>query len=456
MSWTSILGLVALNTWFTIVGAGVIFALRGWMSWADLARGLGLAYMTGVSILGVAMVWQLTLGIDLSVASILLLGGAIALVGALIGVRRECPLPSRPLRPTVRPPPIVSAVGAALTIIYLEAQFRSGRLAGLYEFDAWAFWVPKAKAIYFFGGLDGQFFRDLPGQSYPPLVPAIEASAFHFMGRPDEVTLHLQFWFLLLGFVWATLGLLSGRVSAFVLWSSVLLVLVTPQLVRSALEPQADVLLDELFALAVVAAALWVLRREGSLLALTAVFLAAAVLTKREGVVLAAACLLAAVVVTLREGRAVWLKPVLVAAIVLLALAPWRLLLLDRSLSGGGPEAGGVGLLTHAGRAWPSLRLTISTLFDFHIWLIVIPLLLVAIAVALANGRGQIAAYAGALIVLCVASFTWSTWAFPSLPVTKEPALNPIVRFTGALVVAAAGLIPVLFGDVRLRRGGSS
>jgi hypothetical protein len=378
------------------------------------------------------------------------------LVGALIGVRRECPLPSRPLRPSVRPLPIVSAVGAALTIIYLEAQFRSGRLAGLYEFDAWAFWVPKAKAIYFFGGLDGQFFRDLPGQSYPPLVPAIEASAFHFMGRPDEVTLHLQFWFLLLGFVWATLGLLSGRVSAFVLWSSVLLVLVTPQLVRSALEPQADVLLDELFALAVVAAALWVLRREGSLLALTAVFLAAAVLTKREGVVLAAACLLAAVVVTLREGRAVWLKPVLVAAIVLLALAPWRLLLLDRSLSGGGPEAGGVGLLTHAGRAWPSLRLTISTLFDFHIWLIVIPLLLVAIAVALANGRGQIAAYAGALIVLCVASFTWSTWAFPSLPVTKEPALNPIVRFTGALVVAAAGLIPVLFGDVRLRRGGSS
>ena len=42
---------------------------------------------------------------------------------------------------------------------------------------------------------------ELPEQSYPPLVPALEAAAFHFMGAPDVVTLHLQFWFLLVGFV---------------------------------------------------------------------------------------------------------------------------------------------------------------------------------------------------------------------------------------------------------------
>lgn len=453
MSWGSILGLFALNIWFTVVGGlGVVFPLGGWVSWGELGRGLGLAYMAGVVALGAAMVWQLTVGIDLSVASILVLGALIAALGTLLGVRRGCALPTWPPRLALPPLRITSTVGAALTVIYLEAQFRSGRLAGLYEFDAWAFWVPKAKAIYFFGGLDEQLFRELPGQSYPPLVPALEAAAFHFMGRPDEVTLHLQFWFLLAGFVWAILGLLSGRVSALVLWSSVLIVLVTPQVVSSALQPQADVLLDELFALAVVALALWVLEREGSLLVLGGLFLAAAVLTKREGVVLAASCLLAAVFVTWREGRAVWLKPVLVGVAVLLAFAPWRALLLARDLPGGGPEAGGLGLLTHAERAWPSLRLTLSTLFDFRIWLFVAPLLFIAIGVALVvASRRQLAAYAGALSVLCIAAFTWSTWAFPTLPITKEPALNPIVRFTGALIVAAAGLIPLLFGDVRLR-----
>jgi hypothetical protein len=68
---------------------------------------------------------------------------------------------------------IAAGFFAALTVVYLEAQFRAGRLAGLYEFDAWSFWVPKAKAIYLFGGLDRQLFHDLPGPSYPPLVPAV-------------------------------------------------------------------------------------------------------------------------------------------------------------------------------------------------------------------------------------------------------------------------------------------
>ena len=47
---------------------------------------------------------------------------------------------------------VPTAVFAALVIVYFEALFRSGRLAGLFEWDGWAFWVPKAKAIYYFGG----------------------------------------------------------------------------------------------------------------------------------------------------------------------------------------------------------------------------------------------------------------------------------------------------------------
>ncbi|MFL6029296.1 MAG: hypothetical protein ACJ74D_04620 [Gaiellaceae bacterium] len=452
MSWRSILGVVALNGWFTAVGVCVVFALQRWRSWSDVLRYVGLAYMTGVSAVGIALAWQLTVGIDLSVASILVVGAVIASAGVVLGVRRGHRPPVWPQRPHLSPLPLVSMVGAALTFVYLEAQFRSGRLAGLYEFDAWSFWVPKAKAIYFFGGLDEQLFRELPGPSYPPLVPAVEAADFHFMGQPDEVTLHLQFWFFLAGFVWALVGLLAGRSPRVVRWASVLLVLVTPQIVTSALQAQADVLLDEFVALAVVATGLWILEREGSLLAFAALFLAAAVLTKREGLVLAGACVTAAVVATVREERAVWGKALAVGVLVLLALAPWRVFLLTRSLPGGGPEAGGVGLLTHAERAWPSLRLAFSTLFDFHVWLIVVPVFVVAVGVALMGGRRQLGTYAAVFSVLCVACFTWSTWAFPSLAITKEAALNPIVRFSGALTFAAAGLIPLLLGGVVARR----
>ena len=116
---------------------------------------------------------------------------------------------------------------SAWRCVYFEALFRSGRLAGLDEFDGWAFWVPKAKAIYFFGGLDPQFFPELPGPSYPPLVPALSTTSFHFMGSADVVTLHLQFWFFLVGFVAAVAGLSAAR-PRILLWPPILLLLVTP------------------------------------------------------------------------------------------------------------------------------------------------------------------------------------------------------------------------------------
>jgi hypothetical protein len=451
MSLGAIFGLVALNLWLLAVGLAVLFGLRGWSDWVEVGRLLGLAYMAGVASMGITWVYQLILGIDLSIASILVGGALIAAVGLVAGLRAGRRLPPRPAarRLSVRPS-LASASFAALGIVYLEAQFRAGRLAGLYEFDGWAFWVPKAKAIYYFGGLDHQFFHDLPGQSYPPLVPALEAAAFHFMGSPDEVTLHLQFWFLLLGFVAAVVGLLAGRVPPLLLWTPVLLVLVTPQVVDHALQPQGDFLLDEFFALAVVLFALWLRgERAASSLRLATLLLAAAVLTKREGLALAACALIAALLATWREKRFAWPRLALVGLFTALAIVPWRILLAVRDLGGGGPEAGGTGLLTNIDRAWPSFRLAVGTLFDFHVWLIVVPVLLLATVVAIVSRDRQLAVYAVALTALCVAAFTWSTWAFPSLPITQNPALNPIVRFSGALVIAAGGLIPLLLSQTR-------
>ena len=152
---------------------------------------------------------------------------------------------------------IVTAVGIAAAGVLLEGLFRRARLSGLYEFDGWSFWVPKAKAIYEFGNLDERFFTSLPGAAYPPLVPTLDAAAFHAMGSADVVTLHVQYWLLGVGFVWALAGLLAERVPPWMLWPFVLLLLLAPRIGRRFQIAEADMFLDFLFVLAAVLVAVW-------------------------------------------------------------------------------------------------------------------------------------------------------------------------------------------------------
>jgi hypothetical protein len=441
----AIVGLLGLNLWLLVVGNALLFGLRGWRTWAELGRLLAFGYMLGVAGLGMVWVWQLTLGVDMSTVSIFATGLLVGAIAVVTGNRRGRPLP--PLtRPRIFLPRIslLSAVIGALAIVYFEALFRAGRLAGLYEFDAWLFWVPKAQAIYSFGGLDSDFLRELPNAAYPPLVPALEAAAFHFMGSMDVVTLHLQFWFLLVGFVGAAAGLLAGRVQPLLLWLPLLLVLVAPHVVDHALQPQADFLLDELFALAVLLVALWLVERADWMLVAAAPLLGAAMLTKREGYMYAACLVASALIVTVREARIRWARLVPVAALAAAATVPWWLFLKLEDVGGGGTASGASEAFSQLDRAWPSLKLALSTLFDFRIWLVVVPVLLVALATAAASGARLLPSYAALIVVCCVAGLTWNTWAFPVFPFTKEAALNPIVRVSGGLVLSSALLIPLL------------
>jgi hypothetical protein len=452
MSIGAIIGLVALNVTLMIVGATALYALRGLRSWNDAVRLAGVAYMLGVALCGVVFVFELVVGLPFSLAGILVTEAVLSVGAVLVGRVLERPRPAGRLSL-----PRLSAVGVtfgALFVVYCEALFRSGRLAGLYEFDGWAFWVPKAKAIYFFGGLDHEFFAQLPGPSYPPLLPAFEAAAFHFMGSPDVVTLHLQFWFFLVGFVTAVSGLLSMRVSSLFLWPPLLILLATPHVVRYALKAEADFLLDELLALAVLFIALWLLERKHWQLGAATILLAAAMSTKREGYLVAACIVVAAFAASWTSRRGAWTRLVLVAVIAIGLTLPWRVLLAVRGLPSGGPEAGGTGLLSHVDRAWPSFWLALSTLFDFDIWLLVAPLAFLAIVVALIGGAHPIGLYTLTLFTLAIVAFTWTTWAFPSLPITKDPALNPISRLTGSLVFATTAVVPLLLAGSWGRGGG--
>jgi hypothetical protein len=441
-------GLVGLNLLLLAVGISILFALRGWTSWQALVRLSGLAYMLGVAAMGMLWIFELVVGIPFGLATIFATSFSVATLASFVGYRVGHRLPSRRSGSPILPPlSVVGGVFAGLTIVYLEANLRAARLAGLYEFDAWAFWVPKAKAIYYFGGLDEQFFRELINQSYPPLVPVLEAAAFHFMGAPDVVTVHLQFWFLFVGFVAALLGLLSERVHPLFVWPSLLLLLVAPHVGRHLYQPTADFLLDELFVIAALLIALWLIERQDWQLVAAGVLFAGAMLTKREGYVFAASAILAALVVTGRDRRSAWPKLIAVGVLAGTATVPWRILLAVRDLGGGGPEAGGSGLFANADRAWPSLRLALTTLFEYDIWLLVAPLAIVAIAAAFAAGARVLPLYTTLLYAFAVAAFTYSTWAFPSLGISTNPALNPIIRLTGAVVLLAPALAPILLAS---------
>ena len=190
---------------------------------------------------------------------------------------------------------LVAAAFGVLLVVYLEALFRASRLAGLSAWDAWAFWVPKAKAIYFFGGLDEQFFRELA-----------EPDATHRSFRRSKPRLSTSWARRTSSRCTSSSGsspagssprsrACSRRVSLrSASGPTLLLVLATPRVVGRNLDPQADFLLDYLFALSALLVLLWLLDSEPWLLVTATPLLAAGLLTKRDGQLLVACVVLAA------------------------------------------------------------------------------------------------------------------------------------------------------------------
>jgi hypothetical protein len=381
-----------------------------------------------------------------SLAAIVLTGAAISAIA--IALRRPLDwIRSSPTELRVRGAGPVAAIFGLMIVIYLEALFRAGRLLGLSAWDAWAFWVPKAKAIYFFGGLDEQFFRELANPTYPPLLPALEAAAFEFMGSPDVVTLHLQFWFFACGFAAAVAGVLAPRIPPLLLWPFLLLVLVAPRAVGRNLDPQADFLLDYFFGLAALFVALWLLEREPWLLATASLFLAAALLTKRDGQLLAACVVAAGLAASWRQWRFAWPRLGLAAAVAVAAAIPWRIWFSSRDLTGELPSAGAFALFDELDRGWPAFESVVTTVFDYDLWLLVLPLVGAGSALAFVAGARVLPTFALTLYGFAILGFTWVLWSYTELelPFVQDEGVNPIVRLTGALVVAAAAILPLLF-----------
>ena len=365
MTVRAVLGLAALNGAYAALGITMLWAIRGLARWTDILRLAGLAYLLGVAAFGILWTQLLVLDVRFSGwgVALSLLGGIVLASG--VGVLLDRPLPrgyGDPGRHASSGAVLVTAAGVALTGLLLEALFRSARLQSLQAYDAWAFWVPKGKAIYFFGGLDPHVFTTFPGPTYPPVVPVLDAAAFHAMGGVDVVTFHLQYWFFVLGTIAAIAGCLYRHVPAWLLWPPVVLVLSVPRIATGLLVPQADVLVDALFVIGGVMLALWLRDGRGWRLAATAVLFAGAGLTKREGLLFAAAALLVAVLASLERRRVAWPWLLAVAALVGAAALPWRLWYRSHGIGGEAPTHVGAG--GSLDRMRDALRLSFEVFFD--------------------------------------------------------------------------------------------
>lgn len=450
MSAHALAGLAALNALYVAAGASFVWLVRGLDDWIEVLRHAGLAYLVGVVLSGVAWVGLLLLGVPFSLGVIV---AVPVLLGAVFGVaahRRGRGIP-RGAPPVGGRTLLVTAVGIAAVGVALEALFRAARLSGLYEFDSWAFWVPKGKAIYYFGGLDLKFFTELPGASYPPLIPVLDAAAFFAMGGTDVVTLHVQYWLLGVGFVWAVAGLLADRVPAWMLWPFVLLLVVGPRLGRRFDIAEADLFLDFLFVLAAVLMVRWLTDRDRWALIAATVLISGMVVTKREGLLLAALLFLAALVTTTRRWRATWPALGVSVAVVAVVAVPWRVWYVVHDIQG---EAGSQGLVRRDGEDvfLAALRRALDVFLDPGYWSLIVPLFVAAVLIAaLARVRTSLL-FLGLLAGLVVLGGVWATWVFSQTGPGFVLGGNFVIRYMGAAALLCVVATPLLLSEAWGRR----
>jgi 4-amino-4-deoxy-L-arabinose transferase-like glycosyltransferase len=446
----AIAGLFVLHGFLLVVGAGVLWGVRGWRWWTELARLAGLAYLLGLAAVVVVLTLELVVGIPFEPWTILASGALIVVVGLLVGRRAHRARPG--LRPPGWRPPVpglVSGFFLAAIGVYFLALFRSERLAERYDWDAWFTWSLKSKALHFFGGLEEWIFG-VPVHSggvltgYPPAFPELEAASFHAMGSADVVTSSLNYWFLTLGFASAVAGLLAPRVRGAILLPGLLLVLVLPGLTGIPVPGGADRPLAFLIAVAALLVVLWIDERERWQLAAATLLLAGAFLTKREGLLLGACIVLAAVVATWGDRRVAWPRLVGAAAIAFALSLPWRVWVAANGYRGDEPQTGFFGFLDDPGRGPRALWLALRAMFGYDFWL-VLPVVAVAAAVlAFLAGARRPAVFAAVFLGAAAAGNAWITWTHPLFGLTLDYSLNPATRFMVTPLLAVGAITPLL------------
>jgi 4-amino-4-deoxy-L-arabinose transferase-like glycosyltransferase len=334
--------------------------------------------------------------------------------------------------------PLVILLGYALVAV--------GRRP-LLEFDGWAIWGMKARALYQLGGTDNPVFTTAayPPLQHPLLYPSLEAIGFRAMGAFDPALFHVQLVVLGAAFSFALLDLLASRVPLLLAGLVTLAIVSAAGTIQQLASGLADAPLAFFVVLGVVALARWLGTDETPVLACAALFLGAAALTKSEGALFALAAAVALLGTLAVWDRARLVRAGLAMASVLAVLVPWRIFIAAHHLPN--PEyslgnAADPGYLSdHADRVGPAASGLADRIASGRFGFLLV-LILLGLATALASRRYRELAFAGAWLALSFLGLVLVYW-ISNVPVDLTLVWSGD-RTVTAIVLGGAALAPLL------------
>jgi hypothetical protein len=338
----------------------------------------------------------------------------------------------------------VSFLALAVLFVHAWSVFRAKPLD---DYDAWAMWGMKAKALTLFGWADPHLFASSGAQplhlDYPLLVPSLEAVAARATGGFDSQAIHLQFLLLGVAGLAAFYAYLHKAVSRRLTWIWLVVLGAAPAFGGQLLTAYADIPLALFVGAAVLAGAAWVGNGAPGIPLASVFFLACAALTKNEGVVYTAALLIAFLVAT-RRLRAVVITGLLVEA----ALVPWQVWLAARHVHSDTILTVHSLEVRHPGIAPLALHALLRPALSLETWPLILPLFGIAVLLARAT---HVAVFAAAFVVV---SFFGLDWIYVVSPLEWSNYLSYSGdRVIDGALVGAAVLTPLLASQRASRIG---
>jgi hypothetical protein len=435
--------LLLLQLLFLALGAGALPALGIVRDRAQLRARLPLAYLVGVALAGIVAAHLALLNAAVGVTEVVVL----TVLVWLVAWRR---LRNSPDQVTKRHEAgIIGAVALTFAFVLLAHVTHMLETRPLYEWDGWAIWATKARALYELGGAYGPVFTTYPPVQHPLFLPALEAIDFHALGRFDGTLVHAQLGLLGFGFAAALWTLLRERVPAALAGLGVLAIVSATAFVKQLSTNYADVPLALFVALGAVCLARWLAEGDATLLPAAAIFLGTATLTKPEGLLFAIAAFAAALAA---GGRTRLRGTLLTGLAVALILLPWRIFVSVHHLKNPEYSLGNAlspsYLYDHADRLGAALRSVTGHAFSFD-WGLLVPLGLAAIVVAVLSGRTRLAVFATLWTLLSFAGVVLVFWiSVVPIELTLRWAAY---RTVASLVIGLAALAPLLVSAASLR-----
>jgi hypothetical protein len=438
-------GLLLANALLLPIGVSVALLVGAIRSRWELVTRLGLAYLAGLAVVGVTAATMAVARIPVGRAALVVL----ALASVAVALPRLRRLHRRTVMRTharTRSDVLLPLVGLSAVAAILLRAWPAFVSAPIEEWDAWAIWALKGRALYELGLADPAFFASASNthSAYPLLIPALEAIQFRAMGTFDPQAIHIQFLLIGVALVAGIGGALYDLASPWLLWPSLVAIATAPAVLGELLTAYADIPLAAFFAVGTAAAARWLVSNERWALAAASLLYAAALLTKYEAMVFVACAFLALVAALAhrRELRARG-KPLVPAAVAAATpLAVWRVYVAAYDLETG--HAGPGDFAFQSEIFVIALRRLIGETLDVTSWgYLVVASVIALVGASLTRGDGRSLALFGMIVVSVPLVALALNYAASPTPHDWYLATSAD-RVVSSLVLAGAALVPLL------------